>query len=403
MEQKRIGEAGEIVNNTFATRAANITPDNERVKKYTQHKWAQKPMRIARNLLWVWVAGAIALYATGHYIWGTLVVLIALLWRYMVSIAADGLTESVFTNGLLMPAVITKRYFDINNGGKSCDILVLANMGTGMNTRAVWGLQRLKINQLPIHQIQEGERVPCVAYFNTVVKNNTRMHFTPSPLCWATADTTVLSEAIQFIAKDNEDVEKTAYKNEWEILSVLKNKYADIPYGRITFLSETLEEIDPLTYVNDDFIPEEDFDEEEDFEENDSLDEENELEDEQYKVIDYESYKPMQPHLISSIAQMATIIKEKYKELQLDDSVASFGVYKNYIQSLNKEEINDTDKIIHVQYGGAYGLHIMYQNVENKTDVLLFTDIYKNQQVIKLKTLEGGIFCPAIDIIDHFQ
>lgn len=407
-----MGEAGEMVNNTFATRAANIDPDKERVKKYTQHKWAQKPMRIARYLLWVWVAGAIALYATGHYIWGTLVVLIALLWRYLVSVAADGLTESVFTDGLLMPAVITKKDFESKTGKNSCDILVLANMGTGMNTRAVWGLQRLKINQLPIHQIQEGERVPCVAYFNTVVKNNTRMHFVPSPLCWATADTQVLSDAIKYIAQDTEDIAKSGYKNEWEILSALQHKYHGIPYDKVLFLSEDLQEIDPLTYVNADLIIDKDF-EEEDYDNYDNEDYDNEekeiaeveyeLDDEQYKVIDYESFKPMQPHLINSIAQMATIIKDKYEELKLDDTLASFAVYKNYIKSLIKEEINETDKIVHIQYGSAYGLHVLYQNVENKADTLLFTDSYKNQQVIKLKTPEGEIFCPAIEIINHFE
>jgi len=235
---KEMGQSGDMLNNTFATRAANLEADKISVAKYDQFKWQHKHLQYFSASIFLLFAAAIYLSVTGHYIWGSLLFLITMLLYYIVGISATMLSEGVYKNGLLMPAIITST--------NPLQILVLANMGNGLNTRPVWGCRKINIKALPHHQLVLGEQIPCVAFFNNVVKNNTRMHFEPRPLCWATQNMEVIQNANNYIKNDEDEEMPAGCKNEWDMLKLLQLKMADIKHQKVVFFDDALAVTNPL-------------------------------------------------------------------------------------------------------------------------------------------------------------
>ena len=224
-----IGDIGKSVNLSVATRALNVTPDLKRVERYDEYPAELKKQKLKDlSLFLLFAAPAATLVSKGFYWWSILPGLIAFWNLYWYIMHRNASPKTVYESGLLIPAIIT----DI----KPLQIVAMANMSTSDDDADVcWGVQRFSINELPLHNIKNGERVPCVAMFGGSAFAKVWSMFEVHPVCWATADISVLQEAIIAI---NED------EDEWKILETLAQKAAerdDVDFsGEVAYFNKDL-------------------------------------------------------------------------------------------------------------------------------------------------------------------
>lgn len=217
-----IGEQGESLNFSSASRSANFRPDIDRIKQYDPYQKKYVRMTWIVFGLGLLTAGfALRLAATGHGIWagavGVMVFVISF-FGYMIS---RGANAAIYSSGLLIPARVTSL--------KPLQMVVMANMdtsddddgerngdepeavdklnhadtaaGKGIETekaRDIYGVRRVTLTALPMHTLQIGERVPCAAGFGGS-RAGVWSHFEPRPLVWATDEPTIIMASIAAI------------------------------------------------------------------------------------------------------------------------------------------------------------------------------------------------------------
>lgn len=221
---KEIGEEGESFNFSAAGRAANFEPDLARVRRYDPY--LKKYKRIS---LLVLVAGLFAaavatrLWITGHGGWSGLMVVLALLLFLGAYMLHQGAIGTVYSSGLLVPAVITSL--------KPLQLIALANMSRQEDS-VLYGLQRITLTELPLHSLQTGERVPCAAAFGGLEQESWG-YFEARPLVWATADSAIIRTAAASISNE-----------EWARLNQLISKLPTLEDDQTAFYRDDLTFID---------------------------------------------------------------------------------------------------------------------------------------------------------------
>ncbi|WP_035562316.1 DUF3239 domain-containing protein [Hymenobacter sp. IS2118] len=223
--ERNIGDPGEILNNSVATRAVNIEPDMRKVRRLDIYH------RSYRKLLQGWGLTGVALLAAGvglwyfqHQIWGGIVIALSLPVLFIAARLPQTLKGDAYRSGLLIPGIITSL--------SPLTLLCLTDARTSSfdddeeeedetaETTAAgpvfWGVKQVVIEHLTMQPERLGEQVPCVSLFGeTNEGGDFYLNFEPRPLAWGTDDARLIEQARQAI--DNE---------EWLLLPVVAAAYA---------------------------------------------------------------------------------------------------------------------------------------------------------------------------------
>jgi hypothetical protein len=227
LEPEEIGERGENINFSVATRALHITPDLERLKKYDEYPAKVRKQKL-KNLFWfmIFAAPTATLIAKG-YPWWSIIPGILAGWNFLWFIAfRNASPKAVYEKGLLIGAIITNE--------NPLQIVAMAEMQTAEDDPVCWGLKRLDVKELPLHKIKKGERVPCAAMFGGAMPFAALWsEFEAHPACWATGDAASLEKAKRAIDE-----------TEWQTLETLAQKAAectDIDFSKkVAYFNEDL-------------------------------------------------------------------------------------------------------------------------------------------------------------------
>ena len=226
-EIKGIGDKGKSVNLSRASRATYITPDLERLAKYDEYPAKIRKLKL-KKLLWFMIfAGITAKLIVQGYVWWSIIPGILALWNLFRFIVYRNVSpQVVYESGHLCGAIITSE--------NPLQIAVMAEMQTSENDPTCFGIQCFDVKELPLHKIAKSERVPCSVMFGGEMPfAKLWSAIEPHPICWATADTSILKEATQ-------SIEET----EWKIieqLAELAAKRQDIDYSKeIAYFNEDL-------------------------------------------------------------------------------------------------------------------------------------------------------------------
>ncbi|RFP63920.1 DUF3239 domain-containing protein [Hymenobacter lapidiphilus] len=224
--ERQIGEPGEFLGGSMASRAANIRPDMKKVRQL------DVPHRTYRKYLWVSMGAAATLLALAVLLYsldytnvamGGVVVgltMISVGWSFRKMLTGDA-----YRNGLLVPGIIT--------GLNALQLSVVAEVqnGDGPNPRGiVWGVNQITVPALSMHPEQLGEQVPCVVLFGAD-SDGIYIDYEPRPLSWGTNEPAVINSAHSSI-----DAE------EWELAALMAERATTIPGDRtLTFFNEELQ------------------------------------------------------------------------------------------------------------------------------------------------------------------
>jgi len=196
--ERTVGDPGEFLNNSMASRAVNIEPDMRKVRQLDIYH--QNYSKLLRG----WGLAGLCLLAVGvgswyfgHPIWGSLFGVLSLPVLFIASRLPQTLKGDAYRNGLLIPGIISSL--------NPLTITCLADVRTGDDDDAepgsiVWGVKQVVAPQLTVHPERLGEQVPCVSLFGeTDAAGEIYLNFEPRPLAWGTGDTGVIAQAHQAI------------------------------------------------------------------------------------------------------------------------------------------------------------------------------------------------------------
>ncbi|MBC8084566.1 MAG: DUF3239 domain-containing protein, partial [Hymenobacter sp.] len=207
--ERNIGDPGEFLNASMATRAVNIKPDMRKVARLDVYH------KNYRSLLLGWgpaglalLAGGLVLWRLQHPVWGGILMALALPVLYIASRLPQTLKGDAYRNGLLIPGIITSL--------NPLTIICLADVRTSNEDdeaepededateatrgKVVWGVKQVIIHQLTVQPESLGAQVPCVSLFgSTNAEGSYYTAFEPRPLAWGTDDARVIGQACQAI------------------------------------------------------------------------------------------------------------------------------------------------------------------------------------------------------------
>ena len=228
-ETNKIGDKGENLNLSHATRAVHITPDLERLAKYDEYPAKVRKQKL-KNLAWflIFAVPTAKLISMG-YVWWSIIPGILSLWNLFWFIAHKNASpQAVYEKGLLCGAIIVNE--------NPLQIAVMSEMQTSEDDPTCWGIKCFDVKELPLHKISKGERVPCSVMFGGAMPfSGLWGEMEPHPVCWATADVPVLEKAKQAIDE-----------NEWRTLETL----AELAIER-----EDVDFTKKIAYFNEDLSP----------------------------------------------------------------------------------------------------------------------------------------------------
>jgi len=211
--ERTIGEQGEILNHSVASRAVNIAPDMRRVRCYDiYHKRYQ-------SLLKGWGLSGLALLVAGlavcwmeHPVWGGILIALSVPVLFIAARIPQTLKGDAYRTGLLIPGIVTSL--------SPLTVTCVTDIRTGEYPveagEPMWGVREVLVEALPLHASQLGEQVPCVSLFGeTDEEGSYYTNFEPRPLSWGTEDAGIIEQARQAIDND-----------EWLILPTLARAFA---------------------------------------------------------------------------------------------------------------------------------------------------------------------------------
>lgn len=205
---RQIGDPGEYLNESMASRAVNIRPNMKKVARLDTHhrtyrKYLLTSMAVVAGLLAVAVAIFLLDYPKIAFGIGIMAYAVFLFgWRFRKMLTGDA-----YTNGLLVPGIITS----VN----PLQVSVVAEVqnGDGPNPHGiVWGAKQVQVPALTLHPEQLGEQVPCVALFGPA-ENGIYTDYEPRPLAWGTDELAVIRTA-----------QTTIDPEEWEVAALLAQR-----------------------------------------------------------------------------------------------------------------------------------------------------------------------------------
>lgn len=230
-DSSKIGSKGKSINISSATRAMNVEPDKDQIKKLDE--LTKKTNRIKYGLVLVIIVLAkltLHLFQTNHWIIGSILVVVELILIFFAfSISNTG----AYKNGLIVPAIIIET--------NPIKIIALADMRTEeQQEKLIWGCKKVTLKNLPNHKIEIGEKVPCVSLFSMASKGY-RINFEPRPISWGYKNPDYIPKVIDVITNSDEDYHN--YANEWEILENLVDTMKKTEKeNKVLFFDENLNE-----------------------------------------------------------------------------------------------------------------------------------------------------------------
>ena len=195
--ERTIGDPGEFLNNSVASRAVNIELDMRKVRRLDIYHLNYS------KLLRGWGLAGLGLLAVGvglwyfqHQIWGSVFGVLALPVLFIASRLPQTLKGDAYRNGLLIPGIIS----NLNPLTITC----LTDIRTGDDTDEVlWGVKEVVVPKLTVHPERLGEQVPCVSLFGeTDAEGEHYTNFEPRPLAWGTDDNGIIAQARQAIDEE---------------------------------------------------------------------------------------------------------------------------------------------------------------------------------------------------------
>ena len=186
-----------------ATRTSDIEVDaawmkqhDEQLPKFMKLIW----QRLVPGFILLGVAAV--LYVYGHWVYGSIAILAALSLLFFAYLYYNAAGSAAYTSGALVPAIVVRT--------SPIELLALANVDCSKEDAdldAQWAYKRFSVERLPVHRVELGERVPCMALFGGA-KDGRWTRFEPRPLCWATSDAAAIRRNIARIDD-----------SEWDMLS----------------------------------------------------------------------------------------------------------------------------------------------------------------------------------------
>ncbi len=173
-KNSEIGKTGKMLNLSTATYAMNIKPDEDQIKKFDEYRGKTNTLKYTVIALVLLFGGLSAyLFQTGHWIFGSISVIITLLLLlFSLSIG----NNSAYESGLITPAIIIET--------NPIKIIALADMRSEEDQeKIILGCKKMTLKNLPNHHIKIGEKVPCVSLFSMAHKGY-RQNFEPRPISW---------------------------------------------------------------------------------------------------------------------------------------------------------------------------------------------------------------------------
>ena len=194
---------GKTFNFSQATRTSDIEVDaawmkqhDEQLPKFMKLIW----QRLVPGFILLGVAAV--LYVYGHWVYGSIAILAALSLLFFACLYYNAAGSAAYTSGALVPAIVVRT--------APIELLALANVDCSKedaDLEAQWAYKRFSVKRLPVHRVELGERVPCMALFGGA-KDGRWTRFEPRPLCWATSDAAAIRRNIERIDD-----------TEWDMLS----------------------------------------------------------------------------------------------------------------------------------------------------------------------------------------
>lgn len=194
--ENKIGAAGASYGFSQASRALNLCPDLGRIKKYDIYfKANHKTYTILGVLSLLAVTGTLLAFGSGHWITGIIAVIVSVVMLFLLLLYRGLIKGGAYESGLLIPGMVSSV--------QPLELIALADMRSDETTYDTpqWGCKKIEPEELPLHTLQVGEKVPCVAMFGMSGKG-LRNSFEPRPVSWATADNSNIEQAIHAIDEE---------------------------------------------------------------------------------------------------------------------------------------------------------------------------------------------------------
>lgn len=200
---------GEMYNNSFSTNAPHVEASAGRVFRFDPEMRAVRRIMLSTLSIYsVALIGTILLFATGHYIWGTLLAIPVLLaakfaWKFVcVLLMLPREIRQWYRNALLTPAVV------VSLTPLRC--LCTASLGNGGEEEYI-GVRVLAM-ELPETEAKVGKVLPCVSVFTPGDFDDRWASFDPRPIEWGTDDPREIARCMQKLDADDKKHLQEAYR-----------------------------------------------------------------------------------------------------------------------------------------------------------------------------------------------
>lgn len=234
MNENNIGQPGQNLNFSVASRAINIEPDGEQIERYDEFPAQANAMQyVFMVLAFVVLGAAVYFLKSGSWIIGVAGIVVAFIFA-MLSYSSGKATlrkEIAYSTGLIVPAIITNT--------SPIELIALADMSTAEEQEPIYGCLKMQVGSLPNHKIEVGEKVPCVSLFG-VASQGYRRHFQPRPVCWGFKDPKVITAVIQSISDSQDNANVT---DEWQTLGLLQEQMKAATPDEVVFFDKELQKV----------------------------------------------------------------------------------------------------------------------------------------------------------------
>jgi hypothetical protein len=235
MSTNKIGEAGESLNLSTATRAMNVEPDKDQMEQYDEYKAKGNPVFYVVLILTLAVLGGVIwLFINEHWIIGIIGILVGLFLAFLSYSLSTVQKGMAYESGLLIPAIVIQT--------NPIELIALADMSSEEGQTPLYGCRKMKVQQLPHHQVKIDEKVPCATLFGAAIKGY-RTHFEPRPICWGYKNSDYIKQVVDIIASDKDSLKDTKFESEWQMLLALKDKMKSLNHEDVVIFDANLNEV----------------------------------------------------------------------------------------------------------------------------------------------------------------
>ncbi|PSK92429.1 DUF3239 domain-containing protein [Taibaiella chishuiensis] len=175
------------------SRLCQFKPDPGRVRKFDIYCRAYRvTYQILALISLFCIVAAVSAFTARHWIAAGIITVVTALPLSLLFLYWRLMRRKTYEKGLLIPGMIASL--------QPLTLIALADMRseeTLYNTPQ-WGCKKIEPGNLPLHTLQVGEKVPCIAVFD-VTDSDLRSNFEPRPVSWATADHHNIDQAVRLI------------------------------------------------------------------------------------------------------------------------------------------------------------------------------------------------------------